>query len=401
MATVVLLSGCGASEAANTTDDSAHRSGDLDRLDGYFGFDLPVLGEDRWEVTLCQVPATIDNATFDATDERLAVTPAQIVTAIEPVAGYFERWSRGLYEMTLVPGAVVAIEDDDEAQACVEAAIAVSSQESSGVIVVADALHRGDVPGGWAQPGVGCATTPCAARDSRRAVYVGAADFFSLMDIGQGDATDSVPLDLLEHEIGHTFGWPHSSRSPDFRFADTATRREYDNVIDIMSNSAAPRAVDSRRRHGPGVLAFNLLSARWLAPGDVAIADATSLVAQSFALSTADVGRRDRREHPVVVVLELDDTTAVTIELVTDHGDNDHLARSGLAVHVVEWGSEVCPVPRAAGYCLGVDRRVTLVGESADGLIGVGQSVSVGEFMVALTALPGSGSVAEVAIWRR
>lgn len=401
-ACLVGLAGCSMSQTSDVTPDRGAPPENVSRLDGLFGFDVPLLGDDRWEVVLCQIPREIDNDTYDPTDERLVVTSEQIVTAIEPISDYFDRWSGGRYTMSFMPAKAVAIAANEDASTCVEAALDASSNDSTGVIVVADAPHRVDVPGGWAQPGVGCATSSvrCSARQSRRAVYVGAADFFPIMS---NEEVDSVALDLLEHEIGHAFGWPHSSHDSSFQFTDATPPQEYNSAIDIMSNSAAPRLTDSRRRHGPGVLAFNRLSAGWLAPGDVAVANSEQLVAQTFTLSAGGVNQRNDEGHPVMVVLELSDTSAVTIEIVANNEDNDHLSRSAMAVHVVQWGDQVCPVPRAGGYCIGVDRRVTLVGASADGLLDVGQLVTVGEVTVALRAMQGAGSnkTAEVAIWRQ
>lgn len=359
---------------------------------------------DQWEVVLCRIPASTADPTFASTDQRLNVTTADIVEAIHPITEYFSRWSVGRYSMLLVPGEVVTIHEDgresagmiDHARRCVETALDASDDRSTGVIVVSNAAHRDDVPGGWAQPGTACEdeTTRCPARRSRRVVYLGGADFFAINSGG----VESVALDLLEHEIGHALGWPHSGLTRDDRVGAPG----YDSAIDIMSNSAAPRAVISTRRHGPGVLAFNQLSAGWLTRSDVAVLSLPeSKVVKKAVIRSPGVDTATIR-HPLMVVFDLGDATALTIELIADEGDNDHLSSSGVAVHLVEWGAAMCAVPGDDNLCLGVDRRLTLHGDGSEGLLRSGQSVTVADLTVSILALgvDGMGLTAEIAVWR-
>ena len=51
-------------------------------------------------------------------------------------------------------------------------------------------------------------------------------------------------MDLIEHEIGHALGWPHSGY-------DESAPNPTQSALDVMSNSAAPRDVHPDRRDGP------------------------------------------------------------------------------------------------------------------------------------------------------
>ena len=104
-----------------------------------------------------------------------------------------------------------------------------------------------------------------------------------------------------------------------------------------MSDSAAPRAVDSTRRGGPGPLALDLYASGWLEPGDVEIMpvgaepdewqDAVRLVSTD---SPSVPGSRR------VLIVVLGDRRLVTIELKAARGDDSHLDGPGVAVHLVE-----------------------------------------------------------------
>ena len=128
-------------------------------------------------------------------------------------------------------------------------------------------------------------------------------------------------MDLIEHEIGHALGWPHSGY-------DESASKPTQSALDVMSDSAAPRAVHPDRRDGPGTLAVNLLAVGWLPTTDVAvIPPAGSTV--TLAPSSGATGTR-------LAVVELDDHRFLTIELLAAEGFDDHLPATGVAVHLID-----------------------------------------------------------------
>jgi hypothetical protein len=208
---------------------------------------------------------------------------------------------------------------DQEPQVCVEQAIQGADDTADAVLVVADAEHVTEHPGGFGNVGVPCpAQPPCPVLDSRRAAYVGASDFHP-------DWGDQPPMDLVEHEIGHTLGWTHSG------FVDGAAV-PYQSALDVMSNSAAPRGIDSTRRDGPNTLAINLLFAGWLPTSDVWVAPLAG-GAVSLQSSTGGTGTR-------LAIAPLSNGSYLTVELLTADGFNSHLPLSGIAVHRVVISAE-------------------------------------------------------------
>lgn len=287
---------------------------------------------DTFEVWVCHVPDTTTDPIYLTDGARLDLTPGDVADRLEAdVPEYFADLSDGAYRPEFVAGGEVTITPDDDHSACVEQALNGSGDAADAVYVVADAEHDGDRSGGSAQPGSGC---DCPARTSRRAIYIGASDF----DPGWG-ATPAV--DLTEHEIGHTLGLPHSGDE-----LVAGTNHAYTSALDVMSNSAAPRDVDTARRHGPATIAANLLALGWLPLSAAAIVppdgtDVTlapsNLGRDLVALATRSLPRTKR-----VAVIPLDDFRLLTVELLTPTGHDDHLPASGVAVHLIDQSPAVC-----------------------------------------------------------
>lgn len=350
----VLLVACGSGSATPSVDPPSGDtpSGDplgallaraRTRLDG-------VDGPDTWEVAVCRVPVGVKDPYYADVDARMSRSAEELVALLAPVSDYFARWSGGAYVPRFVPAArTVSILSDETSQECVERAIEQSADDSDGVLVIANAQHAEDVEGGRGGPGRAC-TDDCSARATRRYVYVGASDFMS-------DRGDAPPLDLVEHELGHGLDWPHSSLT-DRGFED----RAYDSPYDLMSDSAAARSADPTRRHGPGVLAIDLVAAGWVGRERV--------VEMRDGRSTVEIGVRSAPAGPVVVVVPLDEASLLTVELVSATGDDGFHDSDFVIVHRVELGIEGS----------GIDRRqFSVSGElrAGDRWTGEGRAVRV------------------------
>jgi len=275
-------------------------------------------GVDPVEVWVCHVPLDSTARIYGGLQLRRSFTPTELATAISArVSAYFTAISHGRYRPQFIAGGEFTMQRADLPQACADHAIAAAAASTRAVLLVADAEHGADQPGGIGSAGVPClGSGPCAVSQSKRWAYVGAADFSPTWK-------DQPPMDLVEHELGHTLGWVHSGTPP-----TTHVGGDYDSALDVMSNSAAPRDIDPARRDGPDTLAIDRVECGWLTSSDVVVADAKHGATATLSASTSDSGTR-------LMVLPVDGSSFLTVELLTSTGFNDHLPVDGVAVHMV------------------------------------------------------------------
>ena len=272
-------------------------------------------GVDDIEVWICHVPADSTVALYLGLPLRLPLAAADVAAILNAhVTTYFTTISHGQYQPQFRAGGEATLRNDQGPDVCVDKAIVGADDTTDAVLVVADAEHRPEQPGGFGNAGVPCPVEPpCSVFDSHRSAYVGASDFHP-------DWADQPPMDLVEHELGHTLGWAHSG------FVSGADQ-PYQSAIDLMSNSAAPRDLDAARRDGPDTLAINRLFAGWLPESDVWVAPATGGTVQ-LQSSTGATGTR-------IALVALADGNFLTIELLSADGFDAHLPMGGVAVHRV------------------------------------------------------------------
>ena len=275
-------------------------------------------GDDPWNVVVCHVPTDTHSIVYAGLPMRFALRAEAVAAVLDSKVGaYFKTLSHGAYRPHFRAAGDVTIAPTDEPQACVDKALVLAGADAHGVIAIADAEHNVTQPGGFANPGSECGAPPCPASVTRRSAYVGASDF-------SPDWADHPPMDLVEHEIGHALGWPHSGY-------DTSLDEPHDSALDVMSNSAAPRVTHPDRRDAPGTLAINLLEAGWLPAAAVAIVPASG---RTLTLAPSGGGSGTR-----LGVIPLDDHRFITVEVLTAEGLDDHLPASGVAMHLIDGSS--------------------------------------------------------------
>lgn len=299
-------------------------SGPADHADrvSHFG---PYVGREVIEVWVCAVPQGTRARIYHPVPLRVRIEPAVVAPGLDDhLARYFETLSNGRYVPHFVAGGRVELGAGAGARSCLAQALARSGPSATAVLAIADAEHRVGAPGGLGRPGAPCVTapTPCPARDTGRGAYVGASDFHP--EWGPLPA-----FDLMEHELGHTLGWPHSS-------SDEAS---YDNALDVMGDSTAPRAVSPGALHAGGTLGINRRTAGWIPARDVAEAPA------GRARSTYELRSSASSAGLRLLVLPVAERRFLTVELRVPEGLDRHLPEAGIAITSVDTSRAVCGSP--------------------------------------------------------
>jgi len=286
-------------------------------------------GPDIFEVWICSVPTDTTSVAFEPGGIRLPLSEEAIVPVLtETVAPFFEELSSGAYLPQFVAGGTITLTQKEGPQECLAQSIN-SSTQGTAVLAIATAEQRADGAGGYGTSGSACAPArpwPCPAAETGRGIYVGASDFHP--DWG------AIPaVDLIEHEIGHTLGWPHSG------LRETG----YASALDLMSNSAAPRTTDPAARNAQGTLAINRLLAGWIPLSDAAIvADEPTIV--ELHPSQEATGVR-------LAVLPIDADRLLTVEYLTSSGLQSHLPESGVTITLIDRTTSSCQTTRVDRDC--------------------------------------------------
>jgi hypothetical protein len=342
---------------------------------------------DTFEVFVCDVPLPTTDPLYGDLPLRISLDAGLIAAQMNyGVTAYFAALSKGLYKPHFTEGTTLAMSTDETHDQCVERALDRSSADAAAVMVVATAENLATDPGGWGRPGMPCDTTFCPAAQTRRAMYIGASDFFN-----SADPTGVIPVfsplrDLIEHEIGHTLDLPHSGDVDD----------EHASALDLMSNSAAPRDGQPDRLDAQDTIAINRLAVGWLPESAVVVPVADGGLFE-LAPSTGGAGQR-------LLVLPIDDTRFLTVEYLRPQGYDDFLPAGGLAVHLIDQSPAACEHEAGGALCTGIDRRQIVLGSSAPHLKLLRNAESISTFegwtITLLQDIGIDSSVAQVEVHR-
>ncbi len=183
------------------------------------------LDTDYWQVYLCG---------------GTSVTMTQAVNSLNGnTAAYYSSWSQGALQLSFSAGASLTPTGSDPN--CRSAAETDAAAGTEGVFIIDTVTGGGFAsPGSVCFSGEDCAWVPSTvATGSGRYAVVGDTAFVNYPQV-------------VVHELGHSYHWPHSNSGA----------FEYDNPIDVMSGNAGTVQALS-------TLAYNRYLSGWVDPTDV------------------------------------------------------------------------------------------------------------------------------------
>lgn len=289
------------------------------------------LGEDVWEVWVCDTP-----------DGSVAVNLNYAVATLNAAVGPVYEWmSDGAYQPSFREGGTVA-----EGRSCANSVQQASTSEPNGVLIITDEAANG----GTAQSGIWCPYEGLCP-DSPQTY----PDNYRTLTVGAHAVVGANPrLVTLVHELGHTLHFGHS-----FSGLATGTWAEYDNPIDVMSKAGDRTKI-------MGTLALNRYIAGWIEPHDVGYVTSPG---------TYDVSAIGSLGDQLLVVPNGEQGWLTAIDARIQSGYDATLPVAGVTVHVLDQRPEACD---SSVPCFGLSRRVQqypAASDSYDHVLGVGEEV--------------------------
>ncbi len=321
------------------------------------------LGTDTWEVWVC-----------DVADGDLPVDAADVAALLNrEITAYFSWLSGGRYRpVEFVARGVVAADSTHESQhagdyECEDRVAEVSEGGMQGAVIVLDKesivssggagrWYGSHVDGTWTVSG---GTFP----DNSRSVQL-SADTALPISAYCSDCRypDHIYLDVVAHELGHAFNWPHSfgGNRPETHEALLEADiyiDEYDNPMDIVSGS--PQGWELRRNGlVAGTIAVNRYAAGWIDADDVAVHEGGI---GSYVLAPIGISGTQ------MLVLPTGDTGHfISLGARVASGYDAGIPASGVEAYRVDQRASACnlasPPPNPDRLtCTGLDRRTRQV----------------------------------------
>ena len=342
------------------------------------GYDVTThysLGDDQWEVWVCNSPSG-----------DLELSASELVKVLESeLVPYFDWLSGGRYRPVFragVPGVVAA----SGLRPCLDAIGDQAKAGTEGVVVIVNqeiSFAHGD-PGAWVvRTGDSTQIRPQATLfpDSRRSVYAG-GDTVAIPP-GQAQGTTPPSISIIAHEVGHTLWFPHSYR---------IDPGEYDNPMDIMSDTEAAPGLQI------GTIAINRYAAGWIDQDEVEIYPGEGKVRYVLA-PPSDDGTQ-------MLVLRSGDGGYMTLGARVRKGYDVGLPKEGVESYFMDTDSLYCGRP-GDRPCFGVDRPTQAVAidptvpldfhDEIGHVMEVGGGYMYGDIAVTVVERQGDAFVVEVA----
>ena len=334
------------------------------------------LGDDQWEVWICESP-----------DGDMDLSASEIAEVMNSeLVPYFKWLSGGRYRPAFKagnPGTVVAA----GFQECFDAAATHVASDVEGVVTVANqelGWARGD-PGGWAYHRSGDSAWIEASStrfpDSGRSVNAGGELF--TVPAGQNQGATPPLISIVAHEFGHTLWFPHS-----YRF-DPA---KYDNPMDILSDAEKAPGLQV------GTIAINRYAAGWIDQDEVEVYPGQGK--SRYVLAPPG------KDGTQMLVLPLGDEGFMTLGARVKKGYDAGLPKAGVESYFIDKRTPYCGGPQQIP-CFGLDRPTQAVnvnptvplnyGDEVGHVLEAGEGYMSGDISVKIVERRGDTFVVEVA----
>jgi hypothetical protein len=315
----------------------------------------------------------------------------QVSSALDAVAGFYQRLSRGAYQPVYTVLGQMALPAGYSDDGCFTAGAGmIPAHQYDGALFVRDTPSGTATAYGLAGPGVTCEDAACAPLTYPDNSRDGLITLNTLIGgVGPDLPVTKSPYSfVVAHEFGHMLDWPHT-----YTGVGGCWGGQYDNPIDLLSRPAGPGTCPSGSFSTAPIrtVALNRYAAGWLDPSLVRMHDVSGT---TYTLGSAGSGAPE-----LLVVRSADGAAYTSLEIrVGGVGDDDQtLGVAGVAVHRVDQrGAGTCLTVQLFGvdYCGGLARREQpwgpggAVPDSDQHVLLVGQSVDLGGVVATVVGRP-------------
>ena len=346
----------------------------LGLITGYDLTSLYSLGEDHWEVWICESPTgDLDLSASAVTD----VLKSELVP-------YFDWLSDGRYVPVFTtgnPGRIAAPGFRD----CIDEIGETSKQGTEGVIALVDQQTNwwqgrpGDSPIYSVQART--LRLPSTSFPDNGRYVIGGGEVVDVSSYSGDEATSAIAI--LAHELGHSLWFPHSYN---FYAGD------YDNPMDIMGDPEAAPGLQV------GTIAINRYAAGWIDGDDVEVYSGTG--SERFVL--APPGHSGTQ----MLVIRSGDSGFITLGARVKKGYDSGIPKEGVESYFIHTATPECGV--LTGFpCFGLTRNTQTVisyptvpldySDTVGHVMQVGDGYTLGTISVEVSARMGDRFVVEVA----